>query len=194
MNLNIKTIIICIGLIIIVYLLMLFKEKFHPNLQVEGNKIDIPSHDINNVDYDNYMEVGDGIEGDVSDNSLPYNKINICEVCKTNKCLGQDCEECASYCGREQEPLPTEATAAPPTTEAIGAPPTTEAIGAPPTTEAIGAPPTTEATGPAPTTEATGAPPTTEATGAPPTTEAIGEEPVSKEKFAIISFKDLFEI
>ena len=108
MKINIKSIIICVGLIIIVYLLMLFKEKFHPNLQVEGNKIDIPSHDINNVDYDNYMKVGDGIEGDVSDNSLPYDKINICNVCKTNECGGADCEECDSYCGREQELLPTE--------------------------------------------------------------------------------------
>ena len=103
MNLNIKTIIICIGLIIIVYLLMLFKEKFHPNLQVEGNKIDIPSHDINNVDYDNYMKVGDGIEGDVSDNSLPYDKINICDVCKTNKCGGEDCIQCEKICKKSTD-------------------------------------------------------------------------------------------
>jgi hypothetical protein len=99
MKINIKSIIICVGLIIIVYLLMLFKEKFHPTEQVKkGNKIDIPSHYINNVDYDNYMKVGDGIEGDVSDNSLPYDKINICNECKTQKCDGLDCLECDNLC------------------------------------------------------------------------------------------------
>ena len=76
MKINIKSIIICIGLII-VYLLIHLKEKFNP---------DITSHDVNNIDYDKYMKVGYGIEANISDNSVSSSntEINICNVCKKN--------------------------------------------------------------------------------------------------------------
>ena len=94
MKINITSILICIGLIIIGYLLIQLKEKFHPN--VNENNIDIPSHYINNVDYDEYMKVGDGLEANISDNSVSSDKkINICNVCQKNN-GGLACD---IYCG-----------------------------------------------------------------------------------------------
>jgi hypothetical protein len=113
MKLNIKCI-ICIGLIILIFLLTKCKESFHPIIdKTSENLIDLPLHNLDNINYDNYIIVGDGIKANISDNILPnVNKINVCNECKTQKCDGLDCLECDNLCSFTENNETTMATMA----------------------------------------------------------------------------------
>ena len=93
-------IIISFILLLIIYLSLKCKETFHPIIKkTNENKLDYPLHNFNNINYDNYMLIGDGIQANIN-NNVPndLNKVNICNECKIQKCDGMDCLECDTYC------------------------------------------------------------------------------------------------
>jgi len=76
-------IIISFILLLIIYLSLKCKESFHPIIKkTNENKLDYPLHNFNNINYDNYMLIGDGIQANINNNSINNsinneNKINI---------------------------------------------------------------------------------------------------------------------
>ena len=94
-------IIISFILLLIIYLFLKCKESFHPIPNIETNNINMPLHNVDKVDYRNYITVGDGIKATIGnniDNNIITNKINVCNECKIRRCKGSECSECNNLC------------------------------------------------------------------------------------------------